>query len=86
MPRLSHAGLFTAGLYAVIVVGVFTFTWINTKPENVGYDWIPFILLSYPWFNIFAGNPLPGFVLNAVILYMAGALLGHLIGQIRAKN
>jgi hypothetical protein len=73
--RLNPGGFCVVASYTVIVIAVLAITALTTKPSNVGYDWIPFMLLSAPWFF---WNPLmlwPGLVFNAFLLYMLGALL-----------
>jgi len=79
--RLEHlrkgpadpVGIYLATAYLFLVVIVFVFTRTTTKPGNVGYDWIPFIMLAVPWYFV---NPrfflLPGFVVNAGLLYLFG--------------
>jgi hypothetical protein len=58
-------------------MGVFAYTSYTTKPDYVGYDWIPFILLTWPWSSIGA-KPLLGLLLNAAILYIVGTVLERL--------
>ena len=36
----------------LIVVVVFALTASTTKPSSVGLDWIPFMLLSMPWYAL----------------------------------
>ncbi|MDQ2842399.1 MAG: hypothetical protein M3Y72_15410 [Acidobacteriota bacterium] len=64
--------------YIFVVGVVFAFTAYNTKPDNVGYDWIPFVLLSMPWYGIEARLLLPGLVVNAGLMYLLGALFDTL--------
>jgi hypothetical protein len=45
--RAHYYGVYAAS-YALVVVGVFAYTLYTTKPDYVGYDWIPFILLTWP--------------------------------------
>ena len=81
----SLFGVCTAGVYVVVVVAVFVYTASNSKPENVGYDWIPFLVLTVPW--LWVGNRIDvplgitvvvGFVLNVILLYLLGAVVGRL--------
>ncbi len=46
--------------YLCLVVALYAFTAHYTKPENVGYDWIPFILLAMgPWYRARSSGGLP---------------------------
>jgi hypothetical protein len=56
-------------------VTVFAVTAYTTKPGNAGYDWIPFVLLSMPWYRVNPQLLLPGLVVNAALLYALGSLL-----------
>ena len=85
-PSPNRVGFYCAGSYLLIVVSVFAYTTYHTKPENVGYDWIPFYLLSLPWTSIIPGarqNFMIGFFLNGVFFYLLGWLLGWLPGRLR---
>ena len=73
--RLNTAGCWLAGTYLVVVVIVFVLTAATTKPDNAGLDWIPFCLLSMPWYGLEPRLLFPGFLLNAGLLYLFGALL-----------
>jgi len=54
-------------------MGVFAYTWCKTKPEYLGYDWIPFLMLTIPWSRLGASVWL-GLILNAGLLYLLGVL------------
>ena len=73
--RVNRGGFCVAAIYVLVVVVVFAFTAYNTKPSNVGYDWIPFILLSVPWYGIDPRLLFPGLVANAGLMYLLGTLL-----------
>ena len=73
--RVNRGGFCATTIYILIVAAVFTFTAYNTKPSNVGLDWIPFMLLSMPWYGISTQLLLPGLVANAVLMYLLGTLL-----------
>jgi hypothetical protein len=73
--RINPGGFCVAATYLLIVVVVFAFTAYNTKPDNVGYDWIPFVLLSMPWYAVGARFLLPGLIANAGLMYLLGTLL-----------
>jgi hypothetical protein len=73
--RFNSGGFCVAATYVLIVVVVFAFTASTTKPSNVGYDWIPFILLSMPWYGLDARLLLPGLVANTGLMYLLGTLL-----------
>jgi uncharacterized membrane protein len=74
----NRFGIYVAAIYLLIVLGVYAITEYNTKPDNVGYDWIPFELLALPWPAISVRLLIPGFILNAGILYLLGTLLEKL--------
>ena len=80
--RISLGGFCGAATYALIVTIVFTLTAFTTKPSNVGYDWIPFILLSMPWYAINASLLLPGLIVNAALMYLLGTALQALYGRV----
>ena len=52
---------------------MFAYTSYTTKPAYVGYDWIPFILLTWPWSSV-GVRPVLGLVLNAAILNTLGTV------------
>jgi hypothetical protein len=73
--RLNPGGCWFAGTYLVFIVAVFMFTAATTKPSNVGFDWIPFTLLSMPWYRLDTRLLVPGFIANAGLMYLLGTLL-----------
>ena len=83
--RISLGGFCVAATYALIVIVVFGFTEMITKPSNVGYDWIPFILLSMPWYAINARLLLPGLLANAGLMYLLGTALQALYGSVTGR-
>lgn len=73
--HFSSTGLSVSLLYSLLVILIYTYTAANTKPENLGYDWIPFILLAMPWYRINPRLLIPGLIINAVAFYFLGVLL-----------
>ena len=73
--RVSVGGLCLATIYALVVIVVFVLTAVSTKPSNVGLGWIPFTLLSMPWYAINHSLLLPGLLLNTSIMYLLGTML-----------
>lgn len=76
--RPNRLGIYFTAAYLVIVGSVYAVTAYNTKPGNVGYDWIPFEMLAMPWVAIGIKFLFPGFILNAGISYLAGTLFEKL--------
>jgi len=82
----SRLGVWLAIIYIATVVAVYFLTALTTKPDDVGLDWIPFLMLSMPWWYVFTRlitpnsllPAIPGFILNAGILYLLGMLIGNL--------
>ncbi len=72
---ISLGGLCVATTYMLVVILVFVVTAVNTKPSNVGLDWIPFMLFSMPWYFINPQLLLPGLAVNAAIMYLLGTVL-----------
>jgi hypothetical protein len=81
MPKtLRSTGLRLAGVYCALVVGVWTLTALTTNPSKVGLDWIPLLMLAWPWVALGGQSMLLlGLALNAVACY----LLGELVDWIR---
>ena len=73
---LNPVGFRLAGIYLILVLVIFLLTAATTKPSKVGLDWIPFLLLSWPWLSWQGGTQclLPGLLVNAGILYFVGTL------------
>jgi fucose 4-O-acetylase-like acetyltransferase len=77
--RPGRLGIYLALGYLCLVVALYAFTAHYTKPENVGYDWIPFILLAMgPWYRMGQEFWWVALILNASLLYIAGTLLQKL--------
>lgn len=76
--RRSRLGSWIAGIYAALVVAVFALTAATTKPDNVGLDWIPFVMLAMPWYRLDIHLLFPGFIANVIILYFVGAVIERL--------
>ncbi len=73
--RINQGGFCVSATYVLIVITVFAFTAATTKPSNVGLDWIPFILLSMPWYALNTRLLFPGLVANACLMYLLGTIL-----------
>jgi hypothetical protein len=73
--QLDRVGVYCAGSYCAITLLVFVFTAVTTRPENVGYDWIPFVSLAMPWYRISPRLLLVGLVLNAGCFYLLGVIV-----------
>lgn len=74
----NRIGIWFAAVYVLVVITAFVVTAINTLPGNVGLDWIPFWSLALPWSRISMQMLLPGFLINALIFYLLGWMLGAL--------
>jgi hypothetical protein len=72
--HVNPGGFCVAATYILIVVVVFAISAYTTKPSNVGYDWIPFILLAMPWYWLHTQLLLPGLIANSVFVYLLGTL------------
>ena len=73
--HVNRGGLRLAAIYILVVGVVFAVTAFNTEPSNLGYDWIPFTLLSMPWYRMGDRFLLPGLVANTGLMYLLGSLL-----------
>ena len=73
--RGNLGGFYLAATYVLIVVFVFALTASTTKPSNVGLDWIPFVLLSMPWYALDVRLLVPGLIVNTGLMYLLGTLL-----------
>jgi hypothetical protein len=73
--RPNRVGIYAAVSYAFIVVLVYSYTSFTTKPDNVGLDWIPFVMLAMPWYAINSQFLFPGLIVNAGILFFLGTLV-----------
>lgn len=86
--RPSRLGIIVAALYVFLVLAVYAIT-ASSKPNGLGYEWIPFIDLAMPWSLMGDNVSLPGFgflsllifgfIANAGILYLVGALVEKLL-------
>ncbi|MBT9331348.1 hypothetical protein [Paracidobacterium acidisoli] len=84
--RKGRLGIYLAAGYIVLVVAVYILTAATTKPSNVGLDWIPFVMLAFPWYQMDIHLLLSGFVINAGILYLIGTLAGTLWREMRKSK
>ena len=82
-PRWNRCGIYAAALYALVVVGVWAWIGFHTKPEYVGYDWIPLYLLAFPWLKLELAD---GLILNAGLFYLLGAVVGLLVSLARTEE
>jgi len=73
--RVNPGGFCVAATYVLIVAVVFVLTASTTKPGNVGLDWIPFVLLSMPWYALDVRLLVPGLIVNVGLMYLSGTLL-----------
>jgi hypothetical protein len=73
-PR-RRLGLLLAGIYLALAAGLFLFTELTTKPGNVGLDWIPFMLLAWPWSFMSPNMLIPGVLINAGLLWLIVTLI-----------
>jgi hypothetical protein len=73
--RVNPGGFCVAVTYVLTVIVVFVFTAATTRPGNVGLDWIPFILLSVPWYGLKPRLLFPGLIANIGVMYLAGTPL-----------
>ena len=72
--HVNPGGFSVAATYVLIVVVVFALTASTTKPSNVGLDWIPFVLLSMPWYALDVRLLVPGLIVNTGLMYLLGTL------------
>ena len=73
--HVDSGGFRLAAIYVLAVVFVFALTALSTKPDNLGLDSIPFVLLAAPWYLLDTRLFLPGLILNAGLMYLLGTLL-----------
>jgi len=84
--RVDPGGFCVSATYILVVLVVFTFTAATAKSGNAGYDWIPFILLSMPWYRLDARLLVPGLIVNAGFMYLLGVLLHALWHRVIFKT
>ena len=73
--HVNPGGFSLTATYLLIVVVAFALTASTTKPSNVGLDWIPFVLLSMPWYALDVRLLVPGLIVNTGLMYVLGTLL-----------
>lgn len=71
-------------LLPAVDLGIIATTWYFTKPEDVGYDWIPTYIATLPSSRLRVWIPL-GTIINAAVLYAVGAFLGFMITRVRLR-
>jgi hypothetical protein len=81
--RWNRFGLYAAALYALVVVSAWVWIGSRSKPEYVGYDWIPLYLLAFPWLKLELAD---GLISNAGLFYLLGALVGLLLDLVRPRR
>lgn len=74
-------------VYVVPLSLLLAYTWCNTRPQYHGMDWILPGLLTYPglaigllWNATNATAVMAGIVVNALLLYLLGTLVGWVTG------
>ena len=79
--RWSIVGGCLAGIFAIIVASVYVL--LSSNPGDTSQGWfpdLPLFMFSIPWGTLDTGlhgraSLIPGFVLNAIMLYLVGALI-----------
>jgi len=82
--RAHRLGTYFACCYLLPVSALIGATWYFTKPENVGYDWIPAYIATMPWSRLRVWISL-GAIINAAVLYAVGAFLGFINTRLRVR-
>jgi hypothetical protein len=77
-PR-ARLGLWLAAIYFILAAALFLVTALNTKPGNVGLDWVPFMVLTAPWSGMSPILAIPGVFLNALALWVVGTVAEKII-------
>jgi hypothetical protein len=84
-PRL---GTGFAVLYLVLVVVLFALIAIESKPSDVGLEWMPLFWLALPWSRMSVpmgtAGLIPGFLINAAILWILGTAIQALVRGFRS--
>lgn len=81
-PRV-RLGLWLGGIYFTLATALFLVTALNTKPDNVGLDWIPFMVLTMPWSGMAPALMIPGVFLNTLALWLLGTLVQQALPGMR---
>ena len=90
--RRTRLGIWLVAVYLAIVAAAYALAVLG-EPDEFGYRWLFFFMLAMPWYtfieHFFAPNSLsaalPGFLLNAGILFFAGAKIGWLALFVRRE-
>jgi hypothetical protein len=81
---ISTTGCCLVATYIVIVVVLHAVIAATTNPSNMGMHWIPVGILAMPWPALDRRLLLPGFVANAALLYLLGAIfdkISRIVGE-----
>jgi hypothetical protein len=82
MRHINPGGLWLGAIYLIAVIVAYAIIAYTTKPGNVGYDWIPFVLLAMPWYRLYPPLLLPGLLINTGLMYLLGTLLHMFWGRL----
>jgi len=55
-----------------LLLAALVFALIASQPPDEGLEWMPLVWLASPWFGLSPSLLLPGILLNAGLLYVAG--------------
>jgi len=83
--RLSWLGLSFAAAYALIAVAVYWLIASSAEQDPLGYQWIPFISLGWPWYFLVPNGGLglvAGVAVNVGIFYLLGWSIQKLLQRI----
>jgi hypothetical protein len=75
--KRNLGGIYLAGTYIVLAAALYGITAYSSSvhPDD-GLQWIPFAMLASPWFEINAYLLFPGLILNMLILFAVGMIVG----------
>jgi hypothetical protein len=84
--QLDRVGMCLAGVYCASALLIFALIEVTTRPENVGYDWIPFVALALPWYWINPRLLVVGLLLNAICFYLLGVLIHKIWSRVSGRR
>ncbi|HTW48909.1 MAG TPA: hypothetical protein VMD92_13235, partial [Acidobacteriaceae bacterium] len=61
-------------------------TTLTVRPSDVDFDWVPFVALSMGWYRLNSHLFHIGFTFNAILLYLAGWLIGKAWRGLRTSS